>query len=173
MILLPYVQLDGVYTVPDEVIVSVFYKMVSDKTAEIVFYEGTIRSPEDFLKTLKSPSVLPVFVLVEGKLQAVAWINDLKFNHATAHFCVFREAWGKYSRDMGREVLRYWFSFKKDEGSPLFDLILGVTPAEYKFALKFVSDLGFKIVGEVPKVLYNAYKQKSSNAVLSYCERFQ
>ncbi len=167
---LPYVELNGKWIVDDSVIASVFYKMVSDGTAETVFYEGEILSPEDFIRVLKSPGNLPCLVFVDEVIQGIAWLNELKGNHATAHFCVFKESWGQNSKDMGLAVLKYWFSFENN-GKPLLDVILGVTPSEYRFALKFITDLGFKVVGEVPKVLYNVYKGAQSNAVLSYRER--
>lgn len=168
---LPYVELDGKYTVEDEVVRVVFFKMLADETFQVVFYDGTVETPEAFINLLRAPHNYPVFVFVDQKIGGVAWINDAKDNHATAHFCVFREHWGKESVAMGKAVLDYWFSFTREDGSPMFDVILGVTPAVYKPALRFITQLGFKVVGEVPKVIYNAYTQQRGSAMLSYCER--
>jgi hypothetical protein len=167
----PYVEIEGKYTLPDETVKAVLYKMVQDGTFQIVFYEGVVKSEEDFLKLLKAPGNYPVFVYVDNKIQGLAWVNDLKDNHATGHFCVFRESFGKNARDMGIEVLKYWFSFKNGD-KPLFDVILGVTPSEYKFAVHFIEQIGFKILGEVPHVCYNAFTNKRGAATFSYCERF-
>lgn len=167
----PYVEINGVFTLPDETVKAVLYKMVHDGTFQIVFYEGMIKSEEDFLKLLKSKGNYPVFVYADGKIQGLAWLNDLKDNHATGHFCVFRESWGKTAREMGIEVLKYWFSFKNGDKS-LFDVILGVTPSEYKPAVNFINEIGFKVLGEVPHVCYNAFTGKRGAATFSYCERF-
>lgn len=144
--------------------------MKLDGTFQTVFYDGTVNSSEDFLKVLKATHNYPVFPLVNGSIGAVAWINDLRKNYATAHFCVFKEHWGANSIAMGKAVLKYWFSFPKDNGF-LFDVILGVTPIEYTPAIRFIKKIGFTLIGEVPKVIYNAYTGKHSSAMLSYCER--
>jgi len=169
--IVPYVELEGIYTVPDETVKAVFFKMHLDGTWGTVFYDGLTNTPEDFIALLRSPMNYPVFVLVDGIVGGVAWLNELRNNHGTAHFVVFKEHWGKNSTAMGKEVLQYWFSFKHEDGKPVFDVILGVTPSEYKPAIRFVTSLGFRVVGEVPKVIYNAYTKTNSNAVLSYCER--
>lgn len=138
--------------------------MVFDGTFETVFHDGTVKTEDDLLRLLKSPYNYPCFGLVNGSIRALAWLNEHHGNYATAHFCVFKESWGQDARDIGKEVLSYWFSFPGTNG-PLFDVILGVTPSEYKHVIRFIKSIGFTIVGEVPKIL------KGKNAVLSYCER--
>jgi hypothetical protein len=144
----------------------------SDGNLEIVFYDGKIKTPSVLVGLLQNPENYPVFVLVDGHLRGLAWFNDLRDGHATAHFCVFKEAWGVIAREMGKKVLDYWFSFPHPSGSgPLLNLVLGVTPSHYTWALRFISQIGFKQVGEVPNILYHAYENRRVNAVLSYRER--
>lgn len=171
--ILPYTKLNGEYTIDDNTLIALYYKMLGDKTFEIVFYDGEIRTSEDFLRLLKSKENFPAFVIEDNKIKAFAWLNDLKDNHAIAHFCVFKESWGNGVRDFGIEMLKYWFSFPKEDGAPLFDIILGVTPSGYKVVLKFIKDIGFHIVGDVPQVIWDAYKKRHTSATLSYCEREQ
>lgn len=150
----------------------VFYKMQSDKTFEIVFYDGKTKTPDDLLSLLKNPGNYPVFVFVDNQLRGLAWFNDLHDGHATAHFCVFKEAWGSLAKEMGKKVLDYWWSFPHPTGKGyLLDLLLGVTPSSYKAALRFVGQLGFKQIGEVPRILHNGHSNERMNAILSYCER--
>lgn len=167
----PYVEINGARTLSDDVIRNVFRKMQLDKTLEIVFYDGVVKTEDDLLRLLKSPHNYPAFVLVDGNIRAFAWFNDLHDGYATAHFCVFKESWGEEAGEMGKKVLSYWFSFKKEDGSPMFNLILGVTPSHYRHALRFIATLGFQTIGKVPRILYNAYLNKRVNAILSYCER--
>lgn len=166
----PYVEINGQRTIPDDVVRKVFWKLKDDGTLKVVFYEGLVKSEDDLLKLLKNPHNYPCFVFVNDDLRGLAWFNDLHDGYATAHFCVFKESWGRESLEMGKKVLDYWWSFPKGDG-PLLDLLLGVTPSKYSHALRFVSQLGFKAIGEVPRILHDAYENKRVNAVLSYCER--
>lgn len=171
--ILPYVQVADEWTVPDATIIGLHAKLEQDGTFRHVFYDGEIKTADDLLRMLKNPVNVPSFVLVNGYVRGIAWLNSLQSNHATAHFCVFKEAWGSASVDMGKEMLKYWFSFKRDDGSPRFDLILGVTPAHYVKALRFIKQIGFALIGELPHILYDGYDNKRVAAVLSYCERPQ
>jgi hypothetical protein len=171
--ILPYTKINDNWTVPEETIKGVFHKMHEDRTFRTVFYDGKVKTPDDLVKLLQSPANLALLHLVDGYVRGIAWINDFHDNHATAHFCAFKESWGEMAKVMGVETLRYWFGFKKQDGTPRFELILGVTPASYKRAIRFIQSIGFtSLVGEVPKILYDGYLNKRIPAVLSYCERF-
>lgn len=169
--ILPYVRMENGPSVPDETVRAVYQKIKLDGTFDTVFYDGSVRSEDEFFGLLRSPENYPIFILVDGVIGGVAWFNDLFRNRATAHFCGFKEVWGKHSVEMGKAALDYWFSFTKKDGSPMLDVILGVTPSEFKHAIKFIQSLGFKIIGEVPKVSYHANTSKYSSATLSYIER--
>jgi hypothetical protein len=169
--ILPYAELETGPTVSDETIRVIYEKMKSDGTLYTVFYDGTINSAEQFLSLLKSKNNYPIFILIDGMIGGVAWFNDLFRNRATAHFCGFKEVWGTHSVDMGKEALKYWFSFTNKDGSPMLDVILGVTPSEFSHAVNFIQKLGFKIIGEVPKVSYHEKTNSYSSATLSYIER--
>lgn len=168
---LPYIEINGVRTVPDDVILHIFQKLQSDKTLSIVFYDGSVRTEDQFLNFIKSPMNCVCFGIMDGSISGLAWLNDINDGRGTAHFCVFKESWGKNAKLMAKEVMDYWFALTTSTGKPLFHLILGVTPSNYKPALRFVSQIGFTLIGEVPKVLFNAYSNSRINAILSYCER--
>lgn len=170
--IVPYLEINGCRTFPDDVVIKIFEKMVSDRTTKVVFYNGKTRTVQDFIRLLKSPENNVVFGLVDGEVSGVAWLNEVNDNYGTAHFCIFKEAWGKCSTELGRAALNYWFSFKRDTGDPVLDVILGVTPSRYKNVLRFIESLGFKQIGEVPKVLYVEETGERMSAIFSYCERF-
>ncbi|MDD5189447.1 MAG: hypothetical protein PHE50_00210 [Dehalococcoidales bacterium] len=169
--IVPYVKIDGMFSIPDEWSISVFNKIKKDGLFEKVFYDGEVRTQEDFLNLLKSPVNYPIFILVDGILLCLAWINDLHSNHATVHFYTFKESWGRHSMAMGQKAIEYWFNFKKEDGSNRFDVLLGITPSEYKSVHRFIEKIGFTILGEVPKVLFNIYTQQRMGAMLSFCTR--
>src|SRR6185436_4992836 len=169
--ILPYANVNGKWSLPDSFIHSFFAKMERDGEIPRVFYDGTVTKSDEFLTLLQNPNNLPVFVLVNGTVLGLAWLNAINGNHASCHFLSLREAWGKESVRMGKKVLDYWFSFKRENGKLSFDVLLGVTPSNYKTVLRFIKEIGCTLCGETPKVLHNGYEDKYMNAVFSYIER--
>ena len=168
--LIPYVEIDGARTVSDSVVKEAFRKTVQDKTHTTVFYDGKIKTEDEFLDLMKDPKNLPVFVLVDDKLSGYAWINSIADNHAFAHFNFFKETWGKCAEDIGKSLLDYWFSFPGSNG-PMFDVLIGMIPKFNTKANRFIERLGFVRVGEIPMMLRNAYAGERTAAVLSYKTR--
>ena len=159
--LVPYVYVNGNWTAEDESIRDLFRTMVADGTINTVFYEGGMDSPEKLLALLKSPNNIPVIVMVDGVVGGLAWLNGVKNNFAFAHFCFFKNVWGKHSKEIGEELLRYWFSFPGKDG-PLFDVLIGLIPAFNKHATRYTEDIGFVRLGEIPKMV----RHKTSMVVL-------
>jgi len=164
MILVPYVELNGSRTISDDILISVFNQTKEDGIFDTVFYEGNINTEQDFISIMKSANNYPVFIFDEDKTPlGYAWLNGLGNNHAFAHFCYLKRSWGKHTQEFGSKLLKYWFSFPGEEGL-LFDVILGNVPDFNKHAHKYIEKLGFKKVGEIPKMCIN----KSSNRKSSY-----
>lgn len=170
--ILPYSKVDEVWTVPNETIFGIFQKLHTDGTFKTVFYDGKTKTKEDLLSIFQSPNNLVIFILVDGFIRGIAWINELNENHASVHFVGFKEVWGKQTVEMGKRALQFWFDFKKLDGSPRFDLLLGVTPSTYIHTLRFIKQIGCQLIyPAVPKVLFNGYENKRMNAIFSFIER--
>lgn len=164
--IVPYVEIDGTWTAPDSLVAEIFEQIKSDGLDKDLFYAGGVTSPAEFIKLLKSPNNLPVFILSDGKIAAVAWINGVVMNNAMCHFCVLKKFWGN-SVEFGKEALAYWFSIPGD-GKPLFDVLLGITPSTHRHAIKYIQKLGFIVLGEIPKIVKNIYRDEMVGAVISY-----
>lgn len=169
--ILPYISVNGKWSLPDSFVKSFFEKIERDGIVPHVFYDGKVRTTDQFLGLLKNHHNFHSFIMVDGSVKGLAWLNDLNRNHASVHFLSLKEVWGHQTVRMGRKILECWFSIKDGEGSPRFDLLLGVTPAPYKTVLRFIKQIGCTLIGEAPKVLYNGYEHKYMNAVFSYIER--
>ena len=165
--LIPYVEINGQKTITDEQIRSIWNQLVKDGTEKVVFYESGVKNEEEFLKWVKNPNNLMVFPIREDKLMGVAWINGINGNYAFGHFAFFKESAGKYTIDMGKEILDYWFSIPGDDG-PLFEVILGLIPEFNQKALHYIEKLGFERVGRIPRIV-NRNGNKEA-AILSYYE---
>jgi hypothetical protein len=154
--LVPYANVNGHWTVPDEVIHEIFHKLVSDGLLKTVFYDGRMTSPDGMVSMLKDPLNIPVVVLVDGIISGLWWINGVKSNYALSHFFCFRETWGVCTKEIGEAVLNYWFSFPGDDG-PLFDVLIGMVPGFNEKAIQYAEEVGFNRVGTIPKMVNKEY----------------
>lgn len=167
MILVPFVEIDGIRTLSDSHLKQAYAKTVSDGTHTAVFSDGKVRSPDDFVSLMKDSRNLPVFIFDDSRMLGYAWINSICDNHAFAHFNFFKETWGAESKEMGKMLLEYWFSFPGTNGS-LLDVIIGMIPKFNSRAINFTRKIGFERVGEIPNMLLNAYAGKREPAVILY-----
>lgn len=165
IILLPYVNSDG-WTVADEHLCELWAQMKREGTLSSVFTLGEVYDSRSFIAYLRHPLNLPVLAVDEA-IQGVAWMNRLEDNHGFAHFWFSKEIWGPRVLEVGREILRYWFTWRNEDGTPMLDVILGKTPATNRRAIKFIQRLGFTILGEIPKIYHG------QDAVISYLTRDQ
>lgn len=131
------------------VISSVYDRIMEDGLLGSLFYDGTVRSREDFLKEVSQDGVLP-FAVMDGKeVAAFCWLNHLTVGAARAHYVVFREYWGRHTREMGKHLFRYILS-RKDERGYLFDCIYGITPENNPLAWRAAVKSGWEKVGYLP-----------------------
>jgi hypothetical protein len=159
------------WTLPDEVILSIAKQCEREGTFRRVFYEGHIRTPEDFLAMMQKPANVPAFLFRGSEPLGFAWLNGLSGNLGFAHFCFLKAAWGADSEQMGRLLLKYWLSLDAGKG-PILDVVIGVIPQTNEKAVKFVERIGFVRLGAIPQILKDAYTGDRTAAVILYFSRF-
>jgi hypothetical protein len=168
---IPYAEVNGTRTIPDNLVAGVFEKFKTDGMLHVVFCDGGIKTADEFIAMVKNNANAVSFLFYNEVISGIAWLNNISVNHGMAHFCLFKEVWGGPSIEIGHEVFRYWFSMPKPDGTPLFDVITGMLPATHKHAIRFIQKLGCTIVGEIPKMMKNVYTGEMAPAVISYKER--
>lgn len=157
VLLVPFAFLDAEksWSISDEYLSYLWDRLVREDQAGIIFMENEVASAREFIDYMKADWNFPVigFVMQENPEPVfVAWINTLGKNNALCHFLTFKTAM-KYNRiKAGKVVLDYWFAFKREDGSDLFDVLLGRTPASLRAAVSFIRKLGFKVIGQIPKI---------------------
>lgn len=168
--ILPYTKMDGIRTVTDSEMKALFVRTVKEDLSDIVFYEGTIKTPEEFLAMSKTPGTL--FHLLKGGSATVGymWLNRFENRTARLHFCMFREYWSG-AVFLGRYVLNALLCMKTKDGEHLFDLLTGFIPTWNKRAIDFVLACGGETHGAIPNSIYNDKTGKSESAVFLYCRR--
>jgi len=168
---IPYAEINGEWTIPDETMASLYGLMEKEGTAKTVFYSGTVQSAEDFIRASRPPSSNTVIILTEdGEPAAVGWLNNFGIGSAHAHWVCFSNIWGLRTDEAIQAALKYWFHFKAD-GKPLFDILLGIFPEDNRAIRMFARRAGFTVIGVIPGLIYNYWENRRIGAVFSYIER--
>lgn len=157
----PFTKLpEGAYTMPDEFLHAIWHQLVIDGNAHRVFYDGAVKTAEDFARYMKLPGNYPIFVMDTEKRKAVfvAWLNGVSENAAYAHF--FGLGRGSYLPEMSRMVTDYW------EKMNIFSVILGVLPAQNRRTIHVATDCGFQILGDVPGLCLKAGGEVEAGTIL-------
>lgn len=169
--LLPYSKVNGEWSLPDEAMEDAFNLTHSQGSLESIFWTGRIRSAQDFIKYFQSPNNLPVFVFKDTTPCGYAWINNIGMGHAQSHFCVFKDFWGsEFKKEIFESVMNYWFGFGDEKGY-LFDTLIGMIPKFNTHAIKYVQENGFQLVGEIPNMVKDVFKDRKSPIVILYRSR--
>lgn len=168
--LIPYVQNNGAWTMTDAQMGHIWDKLQANNLVPVVFDSGSVKSKVDFISLAKKSHNVANAIWGEDVL-VFAWLNDIEKNHATAHFTMFPEVWGKHTKELAIINLQYWFNFKKPDGEPLLKTIIGKTPTKNKHTLNMIKGVGFTIIGEIPYVNYDAYADEFGGLTISYITR--
>lgn len=136
-----------------------------------MFYEGKIQNVDQFIQMMKNPVNIPVFVFKGYVPIGFAWLNGASGYHAFGHFCFMQSAWGKASKEAAELILHYWLAFARDDGAPVFDVILGTIPSFNTRAIEFVQKIGFVKVGQIPLMV--RVRGERDDAVIFYYSRFR
>jgi hypothetical protein len=150
--------------VPEELLREVWRQMVQENKAFTVFYDGHIRTEDDWIRFVYDSGNV-VILLVETdtpRVAAVAWLNSPGPNFAFGHFCVL----GKTLPGLGEKVLNFWANLRNPASIRYYDMILGLIPESNQKAQEYVAALGFELVGRIPKVCTMAYHDRVEAGVL-------
>jgi hypothetical protein len=139
--------------------------MSQERVFHRVFYDGAVNTPQEFREAMQKPANVPVFFFDGPEPLGFAWLNGLSGGLAFAHFGGLKAAQGR-SVVVGRAAVGYWM-----ETFGFLELILGITPSPNRLALKLIQRIGFMVLGEIPKMLWDAHRGEKTNAVISYLKR--
>ena len=169
--LIPYVLYEGSWTLPDHLLRWLFDQMQEEGTFENAFYDGTVKTADEFVQTMQSPSNFPVFVFSGADCVGFAWLSGGSSNLVFANFCFIKDAWEKCARETGGKLLDYWFAFPGEDG-PLYEFIFGAVPSFNKAAASYVYRLGWTYLGTVPQMVKSEYRADRASAEIYYISRF-
>ncbi|WP_319759571.1 hypothetical protein [Maridesulfovibrio sp.] len=146
--MIPYVERNGVRTFSDNYMKDLYERCVDEGHAETVFYEGTVRTADDFVTALKK-SICWV-VAKDDVALAVVWLTRHEGRFARFHFIIFEDCLRKEIRKLGRFALNSILHMTTRSGEFCYDLLLGYIPVRNKGAINYVLKSGAHFVGEIP-----------------------
>ena len=168
--IVPYVESNGVRSISDEKMIGVFNRVKELGLLESLFYSGEVDTPEKFLMLVKAKQNVVNVVIENDVIVFISWLNDFGSNSAFAHFCAFPEIWGNGSVKIGKDVIKYWFDFKKYD-EYILDVIIGKDPTVNKKAINYIKKLGLTIVGDIPLLAHGFDKNKKVGDTIAYITR--
>jgi hypothetical protein len=155
----PGAFIDGVFSIPDEVLIGLWREMESTGKHRDLFYSGVVTTSADWVDWIKSPSNYPVFVVdtTRVKIVAIGWLNHVGDGCALAHFCIL----GMPRAEIGIVVLQYWSNVK------VLEVLVGFTPETNRGAVRYAEKIGFKRTGYIPRMCNMVYDGRRVGAVIT------
>lgn len=169
--IIPYVFTDNHWSIPYETMRAIYYQMVDERTAESVFSLGSVFNFEGFLKLMQSPNNCVIIQWEDKQPVFLGWINNFSTISVMAHFCCFKTIWGKKTKEVCDNALKYWFDLKREDGTPLFDTIVGLVSDDNQRAIEMIQKCGLIKMGTIPGYSTNHYTKKKVGATILYIER--
>jgi hypothetical protein len=163
--MLSYGEVDGVRNHRDSEIRALFERVVQEGGGH-VFRDGTIPDAAAFIRVARMPSVAFYVLYVRGEVAGACWLNRFQCRFAQLHFFAFRKFWGRDALGLGRHVLRELLYMTVPDGGYLLDMLLGIVPADNRFAVAFTQRCGGKLAGVLPRGSLDAAKGRSGPAVI-------
>ena len=155
----PAAFVDGVFSVPDELLSALWWEMVDKGKHRQLFYNGAIRDDAGWIGWVKDPDNYVVLVVDQRrvKVACVAWINHAVDGAALAHFCML----GLPRVEIGKTVLKYWSAL------PGIHVLVGFTPETNTGAVRYAKSIGFKESGLIPAMCNMVYEGRRVGAVVT------
>jgi len=133
-------------------IVELHVKAHKDRLLKTVFYDGSCRTPQEFMRFVKDPAFCFMAVYDKNLTPAACcWLNGFSGRAALINFFVYRDFFGCQSFDIGHMVCDICLK-PNEHGEAFLDTLYGITPRCNRAALGFVEGLGFKRIARLPNV---------------------
>lgn len=167
LLLLPHIP-GTEHSFSQDILCSFYERMREEGTADVVFMDGLIKNPNDWLELIDNSYFFAV--THQGKPGLLVWLNRPQCKWVQLGFVAFKWTWGKLTVRMGLFAQQELITMR-DEAGYLWDAFLGIIPASNHLACKFRQCLGWKEIGIFPNGIYNAKTGQSETATLSYFDR--
>jgi len=146
--ILPYCEIDGILTLRDSDVHELYNDMCAEETANVVFYDGSIRNEDQFLQYFRSKSA-DLYVISNSDKHTVAlgWLNTFDQRTAQVHYVGFKKHFNRESLKLGREFVQQILRMG-------YVTLTGIIPDTNPAACRMAEALGFTKLGTIPDHCY-------------------
>jgi hypothetical protein len=169
--IVPFYDKDGTSSFSDTFLAQVFRRIVREESVSKIFYDGSIQNSAEFIRFAKNRENEIFFVGYDGRDAGFFWLNRFRRKAAFITYCLYKDFWGDEGLLISRKCIDFLFARKDDHGEHRLDVLLGLTPANNKLAIKFLLKNGMTVSGKVPGLLYDAGAEAPADGIFSYIQR--
>lgn len=154
-----YTRVDGIPTLRDSEIYSIWHRMKAEGSLRWVNFEGDIDTAELFYHALDKAFACFI-VHYNSQLSGILWLNRYHHGRAQLHFCSFKNVWGYLALGIGKYTIDRLFGIKHPvTGEPILHALLAVVPVNNRLVLKFAAGCGFKRTGKIEDYFFEKTTQ--------------
>ena len=169
--IIPSSHKPGRHWLTDKHIAQVYRRIVSEETVYRSFHDGSVRNTNDFIKFIRNKNNEIYFVEYDGKEAGFFWLTKFQQKSAFINYCFYKNFWGKKALNVSQLCIDFIFNRKDIYGQYTLDVLLGLTPANNKLAIKFLLKNGMTVLGKIPSILYNYIENTTVDGILSFKHR--
>lgn len=132
----------------------IFSYLKEEGVLNVFFYDGSITEFEEFNVWAHDPSKTILLLYDEGELLGLGVACHLTSRALTAmvHVCIFEH--GRQNIDITKLCAEKAFKYYYDAG---VRTVVGLTPSVYRYAVKFIKELGMVEVARIPNAAELVY----------------
>ena len=145
----------------EDELVQLFVRCVDEDLRDVVFYDGHIKTTNQWLSFIDfQPTLVVKIERPDRELGGFWWLNGFHGKSAMLHFCYFGKD-VEAKKEMTMQSLR-WMAKKR-----VLKSLYGITPKYYRHVLTFMEELGWELRGPVGGACYIAKKDKYVDGIIS------
>ena len=144
----------------DDEIRELFHRVEREGLLDSFFYAAQCETADEFLAYVRDKGTWMFQVERHGEVVAFGMLDNFSAESAYFHHCHFRAGW-KHTLETACHTLE-WLQ----ASCPSIKTLIGITPTRNRLAVRYAGRCGFKILGEIPRSLYDR-DGNAQDAVLS------
>ena len=133
----------------DDEIRGLYERMEREHLIDSFFHAAQCKSAHEFLAYVRDKGTWMFQVERHGGVVAFGMLDNFSAESAYFHHCHFRAGW-KHTLETAMHTLD-WLQ----ASCPSIKTLVGITPTRNKLAVRYAQRCGFKILGEIPRSLYD------------------
>ena len=169
--IIPFYDNDATANFSDTSLAQAFRRIVREESVTKIFYDGSVRNSADFIRFVRNRENELFFVSHDNREAGFFWLNRFRGKATFITYCLYKDFWGDEALLISRKCIEFLFARKDSHGEHLIDVLLGLTPATNKLAVKFLLKNGMTVLGKVPGLLYDASAEATVEGIFSYIQR--